>query len=93
MMFRVGCSLPVFLLFDVLLLFCYVECLCECCICVCLGVFVMCGMCVVYVFGGCACVCACGCDVRVCVVMWFPFFGDEGGGVADLFCECVVLFC
>jgi len=53
----------------------------------------VCGVCVVYVFGGCVCVGVCGCDMCVCVVMWFPFCGDEGGGVADVCCECVVLLC
>jgi len=46
------------------------------------------------------CVCSCQMCVRVrcvcvcvAIVVWFPFCGDECGGFAGVFCECVVGLC
>jgi len=87
MILCIGCVLRDYLLFEVMLLFffCCVECWWEsslCVRCMCVGVSDV-----------CVCVRACVICVRVMcvcmdVVVWVPFYED--GGVAGLFCECVL---
>jgi len=48
----------------------------------------VCGVCVCVCVGVLVCVCVC-----VAIVVWFPFCGEGGSGVAGVFCECVVGLC
>jgi len=82
-----GCVLPVFLLFDVFLLFCCVECCWESCVCVmCLSDVCVC------VFGRCVCVGVRDVYVCGCFFLFFVFRFAVMGVVVLLACFVSVVW-